>query len=179
ERDLLVPAEAFERVEGILVSAPPKRLAGRREGAGLVRGREPDALLAEIHRQNARHERRLTRGKEAAMTKRSGVVSWTVSLGSLVVLLVGIGAALARASAPPPAPPSAAPTATCVFSNPGFSGKCTQSAPIPAGSNEQKTCESILQCLNDTRCLKNYCGTTELRTGWKLESAKAASPPPR
>ncbi|HEY1252802.1 MAG TPA: hypothetical protein VGH97_16605 [Thermoanaerobaculia bacterium] len=110
------------------------------------------------------------------MTKRSGVVSWPVSLGSLVLLLVGIGAALARTSPPPP--PSSASTATCVFSNPGFSGKCTQTAPIAAGSNEQKTCESILQCLNDTRCLKNYCGTTELRTGWKLESAKGASPPP-
>src|SRR5262245_27075371 len=114
------------------------------------------------------------------MTKRSGFVSWTLSAGFLLLILlgVGIGASRARGSAPPP--PAAASTATCVFSNPAFAGKCTETAGIAAGSNEQKTCESILHCLNDTRCPKTYCQATDIRTGWKLESAKQAAPaPPR
>ena len=82
----------------------------------------------------------------------------------------------APASATAPAPSNAPPTATCVFSNPGFAGKCQQNAPVAAGSNEQKACESILQCLNDSRCTKTYCQATEIRTGWKLESARISSP---
>jgi len=105
------------------------------------------------------------------MRTPSGRIPWILAAGSLLLVM---GAVRAAGSAPPPPP---APTATCVFSNPGYAGKCTQSAPIAAGSNEQKTCESILQCLNDTRCLKTYCGT-EIRTGWKLESAKSSASPP-
>jgi hypothetical protein len=78
-------------------------------------------------------------------------------------------------AAPAPPPPTASPTATCVFTNPGFAGKCQQNAAIAAGSNEQKTCESILKCLNDTRCTATFCQATEIRGGWKLESAKVSS----
>jgi hypothetical protein len=82
----------------------------------------------------------------------------------------------APAPAPAPAPSSGSPTATCVFSNPGFAGKCQENVAVAAGSNEQKACESILQCLNDSRCSKTYCQATEIRTGWKLESARISSP---
>ena len=111
------------------------------------------------------------------MRMPSGGTPWILSAGSLLLLMT-MGAMHAAGSAPPSIPATSS-SATCVFSNPGFAGKCTQSAPIAAGSNEQKTCESILQCLNDTRCLKTYCGT-EIRTGWKLESAKSSgTAPPR
>jgi hypothetical protein len=93
-----------------------------------------------------------------------------IRMGTLLLLSV---AALAVGSAP--APPASSPTATCVFSNPGFAGKCQQNAPIAAGSNEQKACESILKCLNDTRCTATYCSATQIRGGWQLESAKVTS----
>jgi hypothetical protein len=106
------------------------------------------------------------------MRMRSGRIPWTFAAGLLCVLTT-MGVVHAAGSVPPP--PPAPSSATCVFSNPAYSGKCTQTSPIAAGSNEQKTCESILQCLNDTRCLKTYCGT-EIRMGWKLESAKITTP---
>lgn len=70
-----------------------------------------------------------------------------------------------------PAPPEAG-TATCVFSNPAFAGKCTQNANVAQGGSPQQACESILRCLNDTACLKTYCQATTIRNGWRLESAK-------
>ena len=94
-----------------------------------------------------------------------------IRLGTLLLLSVAV---LAVGSAP--APPTASPTATCVLTNPGFAGKCQQNTAIAAGSNEQKACESILKCLNDSRCTATYCSATEIRGGWKLESAKMSSP---
>ncbi len=76
--------------------------------------------------------------------------------------------AAARTAPPPPAPPQA----TCVFSNPAFSGKCTETAAVADGSSAKQACESILQCLNNVDCLKTYCQATTVRSGWKLESAK-------
>ncbi len=106
---------------------------------------------------------------------RATPVALTASLLLLLGLWLwgGLAAGSAAPAAPPaPAPAAASPAATCVFSHPAFAGKCQENAAIPAGSNEQKTCESILQCLNDSRCAKTYCQATEIRTGWKLESAK-------
>jgi hypothetical protein len=65
--------------------------------------------------------------------------------------------------------------ATCVFSNPAFAGKCVENVDISKGSSAKQACESILNCLNNTGCLKTYCQATTVRTGWKLESAKAAA----
>ena len=105
----------------------------------------------------------------------------TPTLTASLLLLVGSLGAIALAAgspapAPAPAPSSASPTATCVFSNPGFAGKCQQNTPIASGSNEHKACESILACLNDTRCTSTYCSATQIRGGWKLESARVTSP---
>jgi hypothetical protein len=63
-------------------------------------------------------------------------------------------------------------TATCVFTNPAYSGACTQTTPISAGSTAAQACQSVLSCLNNAQCEKTYCNATQVRGGWKLESAK-------
>jgi hypothetical protein len=78
----------------------------------------------------------------------------------------GSPAASARAAPPPQA------SATCVFSNPAYAGKCTETAAVDNGSTPQQACQEILQCLNSVDCLKTYCQATTVRQGWKLESAK-------
>lgn len=71
-----------------------------------------------------------------------------------------------------PENPSPAGQATCVLSNPAYSGKCTQTTPMPAGSTPAQACQAVLDCLNNPQCLKTYCDATTVRGGWKLESAK-------
>ena len=92
-----------------------------------------------------------------------------VLLAAVLLLLVAHrGSPSARASAPPPPPP----TATCVFVNPAFSGKCTETATVADGSTPAQACQVILNCLNSVDCLKTYCSATTVRQGWTLESAK-------
>jgi hypothetical protein len=90
-----------------------------------------------------------------------------------------VAAAFLVAAAPSPSPAgllpsggSPSPKATCVFTNPGFSGKCVENADVPEGSSAMQACQSILQCLNDVDCLKTFCDATTIRGGWQLESAK-------
>ncbi len=98
------------------------------------------------------------------------------SLHSLRAWRIGLAVALLcvvagrRGSGSQSAP--AAPQATCVFTNPGYSGKCTQATSVPKGSTPRQACEAVLACLNNVDCLKTYCQATTVRTGWKLESAK-------
>ena len=93
-----------------------------------------------------------------------------VALAAVLLLLVAHrGSPAASASAPPP-PPAA--TATCVFVNPAFAGKCTETATVSEGSTAKQACQVILQCLNSVDCLKTYCQATTVRQGWSLESAK-------
>jgi hypothetical protein len=92
--------------------------------------------------------------------------SGRVVLAAVVLLLAAHRGSPAAQSAAP------APQATCVFSNPAFAGKCTETAPVAQGSTPAQACEPILQCLNNVDCLKTYCQATTVRTGWKLESAK-------
>ncbi len=78
----------------------------------------------------------------------------------------------------PPAPTAAgakAARAVCVFSNPGFAGRCTETTGVPADSSARQACEAILGCLNDAACIKSYCEATTIRLGWTLESATAAN----
>jgi hypothetical protein len=84
----------------------------------------------------------------------------------LLLLVAHRGSPAASASAAPP------PQATCVFSNPAFAGKCTETAAVANGSTPQQACQEILQCLNSVDCLKTYCQATTVRQGWTLESAK-------
>jgi len=94
-------------------------------------------------------------------------IAFAVSL--LLPLLVAHRSPAAAASAVPPPPPA---SATCVFSNPAFAGKCTETAAVANGATAQQACGEILQCLNSVDCLKTYCQATTIRQGWALESAK-------
>jgi len=87
----------------------------------------------------------------------------------LAAVLLTLGVARGSSSAGDPTP---GPQATCVLSNPAFSGPCTQTTPLASGSTAATACASVLQCLNDAQCLKTYCNATTVRSGWKLESAK-------
>ncbi len=117
-----------------------------------------------------------TRSRWTILTPTLTLLLLVGSLGAIALAAGSPAPASASAPAPAPAPSSASPTATCVFSNPGFAGKCQQNTPIASGSNEHKACESILACLNDTRCTSTYCSATQIRGGWKLESARVTSP---
>jgi hypothetical protein len=89
------------------------------------------------------------------------------TLGMAVLLTVLLSGRPTLSSAGPP------PTqATCVFTNPAYSGKCVENASVADGSTPQQACQAILSCLNNVDCLKTYCSATTIRTGWKLESAK-------
>ncbi len=89
------------------------------------------------------------------------------TLGMAVLLTVLLsGRPTASSAGPPPA------QATCVFTNPAYSGKCVENASVADGSTPQQACQAILSCLNNVDCLKTYCSATTIRTGWKLESAK-------
>jgi hypothetical protein len=84
-----------------------------------------------------------------------------------VLLTLGFARGSSWASDPTPGP-----QATCVLSNPAFSGSCTQATPLAPGVTAAAACANVLQCLNDVNCLKTYCNATTVRSGWKLESAK-------
>ena len=49
---------------------------------------------------------------------------------------------------------------------------CTFDHPDYAGQTPMQACGVVLACLNDTRCVKTYCGATTIRGGWRLVSAK-------
>jgi hypothetical protein len=83
-----------------------------------------------------------------------------------LLLVAHRGSTVAAQAAAPPK------QVTCVFTNPAYSGKCTETASVAEGSTAAQACQSILQCLNDVGCLKTYCQATTVRSGWKLESAK-------
>jgi hypothetical protein len=67
-------------------------------------------------------------------------------------------------------------TVTCSFSNPAYSGYCTQTERIPKDGSAKAVCQDILDCLNNVRCTKTYCNATQIRSGWKLESAEESPP---
>jgi hypothetical protein len=85
-----------------------------------------------------------------------------------LLLPLGVGPGTASSREAPPT------RAVCVFTNPAFAGKCTETADVPNGSSPARACDAILQCLNNVDCLKTYCQATTVRTGWRLESAKPA-----
>jgi hypothetical protein len=94
------------------------------------------------------------------------------TLGIFAALALISAAPSASPAGPPPAPPPPPPSATCVFTNPGFSGKCTEVTNVPDGWTPAQACQLILQCLNDVDCLKTYCQATTIRGGWQLENVK-------
>lgn len=97
----------------------------------------------------------------------SRVTPFARRLAAAVVLLVPLAT---RGAAAPENPGGA--QATCVFTNPGYSGKCTQTVAVPSGGTAAQACQVVLECLNNAQCSKTYCDATQVRGGWKLESAK-------
>jgi hypothetical protein len=63
-----------------------------------------------------------------------------------------------------PAASSQAPRPHCCFTNPRYVGTCEVE---PA---KDETCASMLEYLNNPQSQgKSYCGSTNIRGGWKLE----------
>jgi hypothetical protein len=66
------------------------------------------------------------------------------------------------------------PPVVCGFRNPAYTGLCEERTPYVKDKKLDALCKPILDCLNDPRCIKTYCGSTTIRQGWTLESAKRA-----
>jgi hypothetical protein len=64
---------------------------------------------------------------------------------------------------------------TCSVSNPSYSGWCRVTEDLPAGMPGKKVCLGVLRCLNNIRCIKTYCNTTQIRGGWRLEKVDVGS----
>ena len=96
----------------------------------------------------------------------------------LVALSIGLSGVLAGGqSAPAPASPASGgqnkePSVVCRFRNPAYAGLCEERTPYVKDKKLEVICKPILDCLNDIRCIKTYCGATTVRQGWTLESAK-------
>ena len=58
------------------------------------------------------------------------------------------------------------------FTVKGMTGYFTAVLGNVKGEKLETLCKPILDCLNDTRCIKTYCGATTIRQGWVLESAR-------
>jgi hypothetical protein len=96
------------------------------------------------------------------------------------VLAGGVVIGLAVAAGGPPAPVTAEPASSsqeqeppvvCGLRNASYAGLCEERTPYVKGKKLEALCKPILDCLNDTRCIKTYCGSTTVRQGWVLESA--------
>jgi hypothetical protein len=102
-------------------------------------------------------------------------------LSALVVLAwtLGLAATAGGPAAPAPALPAGAvqkeePPVVCGFRNASYTGLCEERTPYVKDKELKAICQPILDCLNDTQCIKTYCGNTTIRRGWTLESAKRA-----
>jgi hypothetical protein len=76
----------------------------------------------------------------------------------------------------PPAPAGQTQEApvVCALRNTGYAGLCQETVPYEKGKKLKALCKPILDCLNNPQCIKTYCGSTTIRQGWTLESAKRA-----
>ena len=91
-----------------------------------------------------------------------------------VVLVGGIVGGQAGPAQPVPASSDqdTEPPVVCGFRNASHTGLCEERAPYVKGKKLEAICQPVLDCLNDFRCIKTYCGSTTVRQGWTLESAK-------
>ena len=99
----------------------------------------------------------------------------TLILVALSVVIVG-GLAGGQAGPARPVPASGGqatePPVVCGFLNASHTGLCEERTPYVKDKKLEVICKPILDCLNDVRCIKTYCGSTTVRQGWTLESAK-------
>ena len=91
-----------------------------------------------------------------------------IAAGLIAVVVAGAAVGL---TAGLPATQSQEQPVVCGFRNPSYTGLCEERAPYEQGKKLDAICKPILDCLNDTRCIKTYCGATTIRQGWVLESA--------
>ena len=91
----------------------------------------------------------------------------------LAMLLAGL-AVFASPAGTPVNGQEKEPPVVCGFRNLSYTGLCEERAPYEQGKKLEAICKPILDCLNDTRCIKTYCGATTIRQGWVLESATRA-----
>ena len=86
-----------------------------------------------------------------------------------------LSAARSVESMPPNDQPAAA---DCAFSHPQLPGQCRLTIAVPPHSTPQRTCDSVLRCINATICAEaqTYCPNPGVPKVWKLASASAAVP---
>ena len=101
----------------------------------------------------------------------SATRAWLAAAGPIAVVVAGAAASL---TAGLPARQSQEQPVVCAFRNPSYTGQCEERAPYEKDKKLDAICKPILECLNDTRCIKTYCGATTIRQGWVLESATRA-----
>jgi hypothetical protein len=99
--------------------------------------------------------------------KNLRIPAWSLAVTALLLL------STTRAIGSPP-PKTDSPKADCAFSNPGYSGWCRQTVSMKKGTAPK---EGVLSCLNSNACESNYCNAQNIRSGWRLEEAKASAPP--
>jgi hypothetical protein len=125
--------------------------------------------------------------RETMATHSEGSMKTVRPVLILAVALVGTlafggaptGTVDRRTDLSPETSPVAASRATararCVFSNASYSGQCVETPEVASDSTPAAACNGILGCLNNAMCAKNYCQSTNVRTGWRLESAEYES----
>ncbi|MGE5813650.1 MAG: hypothetical protein ACM36C_04115 [Acidobacteriota bacterium] len=83
---------------------------------------------------------------------------------AITLILLGLAPALkAEASSTP---------IECTFSNPRYAGQCVEQVTPAEKQTPVQACRAILDCLNNSQCVKTYCNATTVRGGWRLESPK-------
>ena len=87
------------------------------------------------------------------------------------LLLAALAASLPPAALAQDSPPRTR-AVTCTLSNPSFSGHCKVTEQAPSTQSADDACRAVLDCLNNVQCLKTYCNATQVRGGWRLESAR-------
>jgi len=61
---------------------------------------------------------------------------------------------------------------TCTFANPSYAGDCVEKTTRTEKEKPAAACRPILDCLNNPRCVKNYCQATTIRQGWTLKKVE-------
>jgi hypothetical protein len=86
-----------------------------------------------------------------------------------IFMLLGVSGALAAAALHASAIPEAV---DCTFAHPQYAGKCVEKVTPEATQTPVQACRVILDCLNNSQCVKTYCQSTTIRGGWSLVSPK-------
>lgn len=95
---------------------------------------------------------------------------------AVAVAAMAIGTLAAPTAASSMAAQDKEPPVVCGFRHASYTGLCEERTPYVKGQKLEALCKPILDCLNDTRCIKTYCGSTTVRQGWVLESARRGEP---